>query len=179
MPKQAATASKARVLDVSVLALRRGQHAPVVTLENGDPASYVKHDLRGFLDRIGFFKRSFAFVELLDGGGRFAWSAGRFGNGGMVHSRPDLGHCSPVTNSQPLACSNRLRVRLTKVRGEVRDFVRVFMSAALGISAVLIAVYATWLLLTAETLHLEIATPAFLLALVSAATAVVLWRRAS
>ncbi len=57
-------------------------------------------------------------------------------------------------------------------------FVRVFMSSALGTAAVLIAAYAIWLLLTAETLHLEIAVPALLLALVSAATAGVVWRRA-
>lgn len=99
--EEAATASGARVLDVTVLAVRGDQLAPIVTLQSGDPASYIKHRLAGFLDRIGFFRRNFAFVELLDGEGRFAWSAGRFGNGGMVHPRFDLDQCSPIVHSQP------------------------------------------------------------------------------
>ena len=100
--EEAANASGARAIDVSVLALSRGQHVPVVTLESADPASYMKHRLRGFLDRIGYFKpNSLGFVELVDADGRFAWSAGRFPNGGMVHARPDLDQCSPVVHSQP------------------------------------------------------------------------------
>ena len=99
--EQAANASGARVLDVSVLALSRGRRVPVVTLESRDPASYMKHGLRGFLDRIGYFERhGLAFVELLDEDGGFAWSAGRFPNGGMVHPRPDLDQCSPISHSQ-------------------------------------------------------------------------------
>jgi hypothetical protein len=62
----------------------------------------MKHDLRGFLNHIGYFGRHFAFVELLDEQGRFAWSAGRWSNGGMVHSRPDLDQCSPIVHSQPV-----------------------------------------------------------------------------
>jgi len=99
---EAARASGARAIDVSVLALSRGQHVPVVTLESSNPAAYMKHRLRGFLDRIGFFRRdAYAFVELVDEDGRFAWSAGRFSNGGMVHPRPDLDQCSPIVHSQP------------------------------------------------------------------------------
>jgi hypothetical protein len=100
--EKAAKASEARVIDVSVLALSQGQHVPVVTLESADPASDMKHRLRGFLDRIGYFKpNSLGFVELVDEDGRFAWSAGRFPNGGMVHPRADLDQCSPITHSQP------------------------------------------------------------------------------
>lgn len=112
--EQAANATGARVLDVTVLAVRGDQHAPVVTLQSGDPASYMKHRLAGFLDRIGFFKRNFAFVELLDGEGGFAWSAGRFGNGGMVHPRVDLDQCSPIVHSQPHLQKPRRPVRLTE-----------------------------------------------------------------
>ncbi|MGI8479911.1 MAG: hypothetical protein ACR2M2_08660, partial [Gaiellaceae bacterium] len=91
-----------RALEVTVLALSAGRHAPVVTLEAADPAAYMKHGLRGFLDRIGYFKPgALAFVELVDEHGRFAWSAGRFPNGGMVHPRPDLDQCSPIIHSQP------------------------------------------------------------------------------
>lgn len=62
----------------------------------------MKHDLRGFLDRLGYFDpQGLAFVELLDKHGRFAWSAGRFPNGGMVHPRPDLDQCSPIIHSRP------------------------------------------------------------------------------
>jgi hypothetical protein len=90
------------VLDISVLVLQRGQHVPVVTLQSDDPASYMRHRLLGFLDRIGFTKfGSVAFVELLDGDGRFAWSGGRLRNAGMVHVRPELELCSPVILSRP------------------------------------------------------------------------------
>ncbi len=99
--ESAATASGARVLGVSVLALTGGRHVPVVTLGSLDPASYMKHDLRGFLDNIGYLEPDgLAFVELLDEDGRFAWSAGRFPGGGMVHPRPDLDQCSPIFHSQ-------------------------------------------------------------------------------
>lgn len=100
--QRAARASGARALEVTVLAWRGDRRAPAVTLEAADPAAYMKHHLRGFLDEIGFFERdTFAFVELHDEHGRFAWSAGRFRNGGMVHPRPDLDQCSPLTHSQP------------------------------------------------------------------------------
>jgi hypothetical protein len=57
--------------------------------------------LRGFLQRIGYFEpAAVAFVELVDDRGRFAWSAGRFVGGGMVHPRPDLDECSPIGHSQ-------------------------------------------------------------------------------
>lgn len=99
--EEAANASGARAIDVTVLAISGGQHVPVVTLKSADPASYMKHRLRGFLDRIGYFKpNSLAFVELVDEDGRFAWSAGRFQNGGMVHPRRDLDQCSPIGHSQ-------------------------------------------------------------------------------
>lgn len=100
--EEAASASGARAIDVSVLALSDRQHIPVVTLESADPAWYMKHRLRGFLNQIGYFgPNRLAFVELLDENGRFAWSAGRFANGGMVHPRPDLDQCSPIVHSQP------------------------------------------------------------------------------
>jgi hypothetical protein len=96
----AASTSGARVLDVVVLAQGR-RHVPAVTLESSDPATYMKHHLRGFLERIGYLEPdALAFVELVDAQGRFAWSAGRFRNGGMVHPRPDLDQCSPIVHSQ-------------------------------------------------------------------------------
>lgn len=100
--KRAARASGALALDVSVLALTaENRHVPVVTLEQSDPASYMKHRLRGFLAQIGYFKpEGVAFVELLDTHGRFAWAAGRWHNGGLVRSRPDLDQCSPIVHSQ-------------------------------------------------------------------------------
>lgn len=99
--ERAAGASGARLTEVTVLALRDGRRATAVTLEADDPASYMKHRLRDFLDRIEYFEpRRLAFVELLDEHGRFAWSAGRFRNGGMVHPRPDLDQCSPIFHSQ-------------------------------------------------------------------------------
>jgi hypothetical protein len=96
-----ARASGARLLHVTVLALSEDGRGPVVTLESDDPASYMKHDLRGFLEKIGYIgdPANFAFVELLDEQGRFAWYAGRwpFG-GGMGWSRPDLDQCDPISH---------------------------------------------------------------------------------
>ena len=98
--EDAASASGARALDVVVLA--QGQRRfPAVTLESSDPAGYMKHRLRGFLQRIGYFEPdAIAFVELVDERGQFAWSAGRYPGGGMVHPRPDLDQCSPIGHSQ-------------------------------------------------------------------------------
>jgi hypothetical protein len=59
-----------------------------------------------------------------------------------------------------------------------KSFARVFLSAALGTAAALIAVYGVWVIVAPETPHPEVGIPALLLALVSAATAVVLWRQA-
>ncbi len=99
--EDAATVSGARAIDVSVRALDSGQHVPVVTLESADPASYLKHRLRDFLDQIGYFEpNGLAFVDLLEEDGRFAWSAGRFLDGGFQHLRPDLDQCSPFHHSQ-------------------------------------------------------------------------------
>jgi hypothetical protein len=96
----AASDGGARALDVVVLAQGR-RRVPVVTLESSDPAAYMKHHLRTFLRRIGYLEPdALAFVELVDDHGRFAWSAGRLRNGGMVHPRPDLDQCSPIGHSQ-------------------------------------------------------------------------------
>jgi hypothetical protein len=98
--EDAASASGARALDVVVLA-QEARHALAVTLESSDPAGYMKHHLRDFLQHIGYFEPgALAFVELVDDRGRFAWSAGRFVGGGMVHPRPDLDECSPIGHSQ-------------------------------------------------------------------------------
>jgi hypothetical protein len=98
--REAASESGARALDVAVLAVGK-QDVPAVTLESSDPAAYMKHHLRGFLQRIGYFEPdAIAFVELVDSRGQFAWSAGRYPGGGMVHPRPDLDQCSPIGHSQ-------------------------------------------------------------------------------
>jgi hypothetical protein len=102
--REAAKASGARVLDVTVLSLSGDRHAPVLTLQSNDPASYMKHHFLGFLQQTGFTTptpRRAWFVELVDGDGKFAWSAGHVGNTGMLHIRPDLDSCSPVVHSRP------------------------------------------------------------------------------
>lgn len=98
--QRAARASGAEPLDVTVVAwgTTSRRHAPAVTLEVDDPAAYLKHRLRGFLDRIGYEDR-LGFVEVVDNSGRFVWSAGRFPSGGMVHPRPDLDACGPISHS--------------------------------------------------------------------------------
>ncbi|MFN2466636.1 MAG: hypothetical protein ABR521_00680 [Gaiellaceae bacterium] len=97
--ERAASASGARALDVTVLAMGEGEHGPVVTLAAADPASYMKHELRGFLEKIGY-RNGFAFVELLDEHGRFAWVAGNWSAGGMVASGQSLDQCSPISHSR-------------------------------------------------------------------------------
>jgi hypothetical protein len=54
-----------------------------------------------------------------------------------------------------------------------------FLSAALATAAAFIAVYGVWVIVAPETPHPEVGVPALLFALVSAGTAVVLWRQAS
>jgi hypothetical protein len=101
--KDAAKASGARLLDVSVVSTLHGRHVPVVTLESDDPASYMKHNLRGFLRDIGATKNPWmGFVELVDGDGGFAWSAGRVGSTGMVHVRREFELCNPLLHSSPV-----------------------------------------------------------------------------
>jgi threonine dehydrogenase-like Zn-dependent dehydrogenase len=93
---QTASASGARTLDVAVLAVGTRRVA-AVTLQSSDPASYMQHGLQRFLAGIGYFRHdALAFVQLVDDRGRFAWTAGRWKNGGMVGSRPDLERFSPI-----------------------------------------------------------------------------------
>jgi len=95
---QAASASGARTLDVAVLAVGT-RRIPAVTLQSSDPAAYMQHGLRRFLAGIGYSQHdALAFVELVDDRGRFAWTAARWKNGGMVGSRPDLERYSPIAH---------------------------------------------------------------------------------
>lgn len=95
--ERAVRASGARTLDVTVLALSEGEHAPVVTLESAEPASYMKHDLLGLIKEIESLRREGVwYIELLDEQGRFAWLGGRWWpSGGTTGARPDLERCSP------------------------------------------------------------------------------------
>jgi hypothetical protein len=118
----AASASGARLLDVRVLALSQGQHVPVVTLEAADSVLYLRQNLQGFLNRIGYFEPdALAFVELLEEDGHFAWAAGRFPNGGMVHTRPDLDQWSPIAHWQTALVSEPPR-NLRRSFHEARRF---------------------------------------------------------
>jgi hypothetical protein len=105
---EAATASGARVLDVTVLSLRGDRHAPVVTLQSDDPASYMKHHLLGFLKQAGFTSPHLVrFVELVDGDGKFAWSAGHVGNLGSCTSVRTWTRAALSFIPAPLACTIR------------------------------------------------------------------------
>src|SRR2546423_1303287 len=52
---QAASASGARALDVTVLKVNT-QRAVAITLESSEPASYMQDGLRRFLARSGYFR---------------------------------------------------------------------------------------------------------------------------
>lgn len=86
--ERAASATGAQIVEVTVLdTSAENRHVPVVFIEAGDPASYMRHRLRGFLRRIGYLEAgSLGFVELLDEHGRFAWAAGSWWNGGSLTS---------------------------------------------------------------------------------------------
>jgi hypothetical protein len=87
--RAAASDSGARALDVVVLA-------------------YMKHRLRTFLWRIGYLEPdALAFVELVDNHGRFAWSAGRLRNGGMVTRGPTSTSAAQSSTRSWLAPSPR------------------------------------------------------------------------
>ena len=108
--RNAARDSGAKALEVDVVTVHGAGNAPVVTLQSSDPVSYLKREMRRFLGRIGVWavERPY-FVELVDGRGQFAWSAGRFPRGGMVPPRPDLDACSPIqhggiADTQPPPC---------------------------------------------------------------------------
>jgi hypothetical protein len=110
--RREAAATGAKVLDVTMLASRRGGAValyPAVILQANDPAAYLKHRLKPFLDAIHYGRRS-AYVEVVDAKGALAWEAGAAGTTGMVHIRPDLDACSPIqhghlaTRTAPPAC---------------------------------------------------------------------------
>jgi hypothetical protein len=102
--RREAAATGANVLDVTVLTSNRHFGAelwPAVTLQADDPADYLKHRLKPFLDEIRYGRRS-AYVEVVDAQGAFAWEAGAAGTTGMLHIRRDLDACSPIQHSQPV-----------------------------------------------------------------------------
>jgi hypothetical protein len=74
-----------------------------MTLQVDDPAAFLKHRVRSFLDLLypprvpllGFY------VGLEDARGRLVWATSRLPNEGAVFAIPRLDSCSPVVHSQP------------------------------------------------------------------------------
>lgn len=105
--RREAAATGATVLDVTILASLGSNGSelyPSVVLQAKDPAAYLKHRLKPFLDKIRYGRRS-AYVEVVDAKGALAWEAGAAGTTGMVHIRPDLDACSPVQHSKPVTAT--------------------------------------------------------------------------
>jgi hypothetical protein len=83
----------ARAEPVDVRAVPGGAAA---TLAVSDPAAFLKHRLRGFMDRTLFAHRQNAYLRIVDGRGArvLEWSV--TGPHGTLWIRPDVLKCSPI-----------------------------------------------------------------------------------
>jgi hypothetical protein len=83
----------ARAEPVDVRAVPGGAAA---TLAVSDPAAFLKHRLRGFLDRTLFAHRQNAYLRIVDDRGArvLEWSV--TGPHGTLWIRPDVFECSPI-----------------------------------------------------------------------------------
>lgn len=89
-------------VSLAELAIRQPDGVAVAaTLESDDPASFLLHRMRPFLDALGDRSNlDGTYVSLVDGSGQTVWETswnGRISEG-SVGSRPDLEGCSPVSN---------------------------------------------------------------------------------
>ena len=78
--------------------------AVAATLKSDDPASFLVHQMRTFLDALGDHSNlDGTYISLIDGSGQTVWEASSNGriSEGSVGSRPDLAGCSPVANWGP------------------------------------------------------------------------------
>jgi hypothetical protein len=112
--------SGAKESDAEIVTLRivEPRHlAAAVTLRVGDPASFLKHRLRRFLEAVpssGDRQYDGLYVLVVDGRGNYVWvSAGTVGDtisGGAEGARPDLAGCYPnpfygsATGKEPPPC---------------------------------------------------------------------------
>ena len=89
--RREALAARAQPVDV-----RAEPGAASVTLAVSDPAVFLKHRLKRFLDRTLLAHRQDAYLRIVDGrGGRvLEWSLK--GSRGSLWIRPDLFECSPI-----------------------------------------------------------------------------------
>jgi hypothetical protein len=83
----------ARAEPVDVRAVPGGAAA---TLAVSDPASFLKHRLRGFLDRTLFAHRQNAYLRIVDGRGASVLEWSVTGPHGSLWIRPSLLRCSPI-----------------------------------------------------------------------------------
>lgn len=75
--------------------------AVAATLKSDDPASFLVHQMRPFLDALGDHSNlDGTYISLVDGSGKTVWenSWNERISSGSVGSRPDLAGCSPVSN---------------------------------------------------------------------------------
>jgi hypothetical protein len=83
----------ARAEPVDVRAVRGGAAA---TLAVSDPAAFLKHRLKGFLDRTLFAHRQNAYLRIVDGRGDPVLEWSHRGSGGSLWIRRDVFECSPI-----------------------------------------------------------------------------------
>lgn len=75
--------------------------AVAATFKSDDPAAFLVHQMRPFLDALGDHSNlDGTYISLVDGSGQTVWETSWNGriSSGSVGSRPDLAGCSPVSN---------------------------------------------------------------------------------
>jgi hypothetical protein len=105
---RAARGAQAQLIGLRFYRASSGKPAPAVVLAVGDPASFLKYRLRGFLTRLHSLNGLYGddYVGVVDAAGAFVWENGRAhlpgSFAGSLWIRPDLDSCSPVVHGQPV-----------------------------------------------------------------------------
>ena len=93
--RREALAARAEPVDVRAVG-----GAAAATLAVSDPAAFLKHRLKRFLDRTNLPRRQDAYLRIVDGRGRPVLEWSYEGTSGSLWIRPSLFECSPI---QPIS----------------------------------------------------------------------------
>jgi hypothetical protein len=93
--RREALAARAQPVDVRAVG-----GAASVTLAVSDPAPFLKHRLKRFLDRTLLAHRQYVYLRIVDGHGARVLEWSLTGSHGTLWIRPDVFQCSPI---QPIS----------------------------------------------------------------------------